>query len=261
MKKTNEQNILEAVSLIAPEYVEAAVYPAAGAKKTLTARKNWWKPVMTAAAAVVIGVTCVGFAPRALAFAEQLFSGRVVFEGDGQSMEGAMEKVHIKDDVVFQKEDELLTFRSLGQTEDFLGITLLHSDLAIQKSAPTVTLFAVHQGKLIEIADDYYYLYGETMDSDGNVKKQREDAYHIRYNAVFLSNRDDSAGLESEYSGAKLVEHYVTANGLEAGIFDHSDKYHAVIYRDNIQYDFTFDCWNDEPGDLNPFKAFLDTLK
>ena len=266
MKKTNEQNVLEAVSLIAPEYVEAAVYPAAGAKKTLTARKNWWKPVMTAAAAVVIGVTCVSFAPRALAFAEQLFNATFEMDGSNSSIDGKMEKIHIKDDVTFAKEDEEMTFRDITDAEKYLGVTLMHSKRATQKSVPLVNMSVVHRGELITVSDDAYYLFREELDDEGNYHVQADGAYCISYEARFLTNRSTSDGYISTYADAEMTETYTTKNGLEAGIFVNAEIYHAVVYHDGVQYIFSFTPGRDNPddrqeSDLITFKEYLDTLK
>lgn len=266
MKKTNEQNALETMSLINPEYVEAAVCPTPGAKKTLTARKNWWKPVMTAAAAVVIGVTCVGFAPRALAFAEQLFNATFEMDGSNSSIDGKMEKIHIKDDVTFAKEDEEMTFRDITDAEKYLGVTLMHSKRATKKSVPLVNMSVVHRGELITVTDDAYYLFREELDDEGFYHALADGAYCISYEARFLTNRSISDGYLGTYADAEMTETYATKHGMEAGIFLSAERYHAVIFHDGIQYIFSFTPWRDDPGDRQPsdltaFKDFLDTLK
>lgn len=266
MKNEMKMGALEAMSLINPEYVEAAVYPAASAKHRFFVTGKMWKSVVAAAAAVAICVTCVGFAPQVKAFADRLFNSWVEMNGDVVEMEGTIDKIHIKDSLTFPEEDQVKQFRQVKDAEKYLGVKLLHSKLASKNDAPTVTMTAVHRGQLITIEDEAYCLFHETIDDEGNWQGDGEDAYGIRYEARFLTDRSSSDGYIHSYPDAEMQETYTTANGLKAGIFIASETYHAVLYHDSVEYVFAFTPWRDDPGnrteaDLTNFKAFLDTLR
>ena len=265
MKSINSGNLLETIGFIHPHYVEAAVYPSAGEGRTLKIGKRWRKAAVAAAAVLVLGVACVGFAPQVRALTGQLFSGRFEMDGDNSFVEETMKKIHIRDDVTFTEEDEMKSFPSINEAENYLGVTLLHSDRAAEKDASAVTMTVIHRGELITITDYAYSLFHGTIDEEGNWRGLGEDAYCISYEATFLTDRSVSEGCISTYADAAFVESYTTANGEEAGIFLNSELYHAVLYHDGIQYVFAFQPWRDEPGnrlesDLTAFKDFLDTL-
>ena len=260
------KNLVDQMRLADMKYVEAAVYPAADAKKRFFVTGKMWKSAVAAAAAVAICVTCVRFAPQVKAFADRLFNSWVEMNGDYAVLEGTMDKIHIKDDVTFTQEDEVKQFRQVKDAEKYLGVTLLHSKLASKNNVRTVTMTAVHRGELITIEDDAYCLFHETIDDEGNWQGEDEDAYCISYEARFLTDRSISDGYIHSYPDAEMQETYTTAKGLKAGIFVASEIYHAVLYNDGIEYVFAFTPWRDEPGnraevDLTNFKAFLDTLR
>jgi DNA-directed RNA polymerase specialized sigma subunit, sigma24 homolog len=75
---------------------------------------------------------------------------------------------------------------------------------------------------------------------------------------VFLCKGKNN-GAQHLYDNAQLVENYTTSHGLRAAIFCFGNCYNAVIYHNNIRYEFQLNAYHGS-GDINDLKAFLDTL-
>lgn len=265
MKNENKTGVLEAMSLIHPEYVEAAVYQETGAGKTLNSGKKWWKTAVAAAAVIAVSVTCVRFAPQIKAFAEEWLNGSTIFS-DGQTFDGKMGLVHIRDDFRNWEERYETKYQSIEEVEELAGIHLLHSSRTYDTPVPMVSIGGADWLSVLSVEDPYYYMYHQYVDleqdAEGhNCKITENDAYCISYYAVLLTDRpgEGNEGMNSQYEDANLVEVYTTDNGLTAGIFDFGGSYHAVIYHDNIRYELEMDAYRGY-GKLHVFKEFLDTL-
>lgn len=255
----SEKNLFDKMSLIDVDYVESAVYSEAPQSIPLTSRK-WWKPVVATAAALVLGVCCVSFSPQVRAFAEEFLNGSVLFS-DGEKSEGKMEPLHVND---ITQEQVLKSYRSVEEVEELLGVTLLHSSKTTDKSSPLVEIFAISHGAYIEITDTHYYLYNREIiqfseDGHGAVSHTTgEGAYTISYNAAFLTDRDNenNKGLEARYENVNVLDHYTTANGLEATVYSDARGYTAVIFHDNVKYELTMTGG----GSVEILEEYLETL-
>ncbi len=257
-----EKHLLNSMGEINPKFVEEAVYPANAGR--VHGARHWWKAAAAMAAALVIGVVCFGFAPQIKAFADEFLNGKTVLN-DHQVIEGQMEAVPIRQGIT--EEQVFAKYDTIEDVEELFGITLLHSTKTTRKSVPVVEIFSWNHGGYIEILDDKYYLYHQVVDlsenKDGSTTHITEDdAYRISYEAAFLTDRssEGSGGHSSHYEDSAFVENYTTANGLQAGIFSFGGDYHAVIYHQNIRYEFTYDAWNGS-GDVSLLKEYLDTLR
>ena len=257
-----EKHLLSSMDGINPKFVEEAVYPASAAR--VHGAHHWRKAAAAMAAALVIGVVCFGFAPQIKAFADEFLNGKTVLN-DHQVIEGQMEAVPIRQGIT--EEQVFAKYDTIEDVEELFGITLLHSTKTTRKSVPIVEIFSWNHGGYIEISDDKYYLYHQVVDlsenKDGStIHITGDDAYRISYEAAFLTDRssEGSGGHSSHYEDAAFVENYTTASGLQAGIFYFGGKYHAVIYHQNIRYEFIYDAWNGS-GNVSLLKEYLETLR
>lgn len=254
----SEKNLFDKMSLIDVAYVEAAVYPEAPQKMPLTSRQ-WWKPVAATAAALVLGVCCLRFSPQVKAFAAEFLNASVLFN-DGEKAEGKMNRIHINEGIT--EEQVTKTYYNLEEVEELFGIMLLKSSKTTEKPIPHVNIFAINHGGYIEVDDTHYYLYNRVItdlsEHGATTHDTGEGAYTISYNAAFLTDRTEEGtnGYEGHYEDSRVVDHYTTANGLEATLFADASSLTAVIFHDNIRYKLSI--WGTARADV--LEEYLETL-
>ena len=258
----NNTDKLEHMSMIDTKYVEDAAYPAAQQKENSFYSNKWWKVAVSAAAVLALSLTCLRFYPQIKAFAGDFFNSATVFD-DGNRFEGQMAMVPINEVSVSDLQKEYYT---LNEVEELLGVNLLQSPLASSTLYPCIHIEGWLDGGIVDISSLAYYLHNCSTtprhpDDVGNpvyTHADADDAYHISYDAEFLCNGKYN-GDQHHYDNAQLVEKYTTSNGLHAAIFYCVKSYNAVIYHNNIRYEFEMNAYRGS-GDVNELKAFLDTL-
>lgn len=256
--KENDQNWLGKMSLIDPKHVEAAAYPETAAQTPLSLGRKWWKAAAAAAAVLAVSLTCAGFYPQLKAAADEFWNSATIFS-DGNRVDAQMNVVPINE---VSPGDLQEAYDTLDEVENLFGINLLQSPLATKTPVPCVKVwYNFFDGDMMAIESGAYYLHHCTMDPKSTwdsryYHNDEDDAYFITYHADFII-RDTGGGSIGEYENAQLLEHYTTAHGLDAAITQFGSDYNAVIYHNDICYEFEMQSH----GDIDAFKAFLDTLR
>lgn len=257
----NKKNLLDKMSLIDVDYVEAAVYPKAHWQTAKSGRAV--KTAAAAAAVIAISAGCISFFPKVRVLAEEFFNSYTSF--DEHKFEGNMEPIKINDGVTSEQIEA--KYNNIEEVEQLLGIKLLHSSKTYAKPVPMVFISGSANGPALGINDNAYYMHNEIIDmsksEDGSVSTRvGNNAYKIKYYACFLleQNGHGSSGMSSLYENAAFVENYTTANKLKSAIFSFGGEHIAVIYNDNIRYEITLQCFEGSDKDVQILKDYLDTL-
>lgn len=296
----NKKNLLDKMSLIDIDYVEAAAYPKV--HKSNTIRRPIVRKATVAAAAIFcifVGYTC--FKPQTTAVADKPFYEHTVSFEDYQIKE-KMDVVKVKD---VPSETWEKKYNTLEEIENLLGIKLLKSSKNYDAPVPSdsdvedvlgiklseiedVLGIKVSEGEKsydayvprinvesysgsISINNPFYYTNNELIFFIGDSTYSRKldnNAYRISYTASFFSefDFDFQNKFYYDYTGALFNKNYTTAHNLEAHIFYYPSEFHALIYHDNIRYEIEMDVW-DQPDshiktdeEMKLFEEYLDTL-
>lgn len=261
----NEKNLLDKMSLIDIDYVEAAEYPKIHKFKAIR-NKRILKAAVAAAALFIIGIGCVCFNSQTTAVADNLFFENSVFFEDHEIKE-KMGIVKIKNvpSRAWEK-----NYDTLEDVEKLLGITLLKSTKNYDAPVPSVNIEKSYNGKEIVISDIAYYMYNEIVlsmeENSIYYKKLGDNAYRVSYTARFFSEFDCRNKIESDYTSAVFIKNYTTAHNLKASLFYEDGQFHALIYHNNVRYKIDMEIWDQtsvylgKGNETKPLEDFLDTL-
>lgn len=251
---------LELISLIDPIYVEEAFYPDSPRRTPRSGLNKWLKTAVAFSAVLAVALVCVKFYPEIRAFADRLFNSATFFD-DAKIADEQMNAVHIND---VTEEALEKPYQTLDEVEALLGINLLQSPLASSTLYPCVRVSMPGKSDLVNISDGAYYLYHckTTPKTEGDgiyIESEKDDAFTVSYEAELIVSEAVN-GERHDYENARLLENYTTANGLKAAVFQFGSCYNAIIYHNDIRYAFCMTGCYGNAGDINAFKAFLDTL-
>lgn len=213
-------------------------------------------------------ILCIGFHSEIQTFAENILFKSSVILGNKKINE-KVERVIINDVAV---EDLQKKYSTMEEVEELLGITLLKSEEAYVSPKPNISMTgwnsdgeAGGKADIVEICNMNYYVHDMEQDvteHEGGewFKYTGDNPYSISYQATLYDPLDSETSFEDSYSQAVFIEDYETANGLTASIFRFGGSESAIIYANNMQYEFTIETTIYKDREKK-FKAFLDTLK
>lgn len=225
----------------------------------------WRRAGLVAAAAATVCV--IGFHSQIYSFAKSLFIHDVIKMGDKEiAQETDTKIIKIKD--VELTIGEWQHFESWEDAGEKLGISFLTSSMENDVTGKgRVSARMMVEGQAT-VADDYFavkdisqirYKENGSHGSQGHIDS--EEAYSISCTAHFYT-KTFQYDYGKEYVDGAVIEDYDTANGFHATIFRYGDspELNAILYCDNIRYEYHVDACDTGSYTVEDFKAFLDTL-
>lgn len=231
-----------------------------GQKAGQKGRRGFWRRAALVAAAAA-AVCAVGFHSQIYSFAESLFIHDVINAGAGNVQEIDAGIIKIRDGILSVNESRY--FESLEELGEKLGISFLKSS-AENDVKRRISVRMTDDG-IVEVSDDSFVVKGiSTIHYDDGTTSDhidRDDAYQIWCKAYFYTKAFQDS-YEMQYRDGAFIEDYETANGFHAKLFWYGDRSNlkALLYCDNIRYEYDVTSFGPKKYTVKEFEAFLDTL-
>lgn len=230
-------------------------------------RQIFWRRAGLVAAAVA-AVCVISFHSQIYGFAKSLFIHDTITVGEKANVQEADVKIIKIKDGVLTDDGERSYFESMEDLGGKLGISFLKSPAENTVTGKGKVVAMMDDTGIVTVQDSLYSVNDVskieyTEDGESYFHYDAGKPYSIMCKADFYTKvfQDDMGTI---YEGADVIEEYETANGFQATLFQHyEDDLNAVIYCDNIRYEYSVDNCLDEDDSictLKDFKAFLDTL-